>query len=482
MENGNGSRGNATAIVGATVIDGTGAAPLPGATVLVGGTSIEAVGPSAVVGVPPGYTVVRAEGKFVTPGFIDTNVHITPFYYLDELILQRGRYESIAVETAQLLLRCGVTTIRDSYGHLPTLLAVRDAIERGAVSGPRLQVAGNIVGWGGPGSMTFDMRGPHMTSTESPGLIDARSSLLLEQIQDEFTQGVGEELIAMEAGELADAVGAYLEKGIDFLKYGGTTHAVTPAMILFSQRAQEAIVREAHRRSRRVETHATSPEGLRMALNAGIDLVQHPETLDAPMSDELAALHASSGVVCSMNVNRWTGRLWSEYVEQLERAGRQVLPERSSTSMERRLANHRRSREWWRGNATKLITHGCRISTATDTLTLPPPMVMRGDEPYTKTYYHSPGTATLDAMVGLVEVGLSPLQAITAATMNGAIAAGALPDYGTVEVGKSADLVVLEADPLADITNVRKTSMVMAQGRFVNISALPDRPVYHRTS
>ncbi len=465
-----------TAIVGATLIDGCGGEPVHDSVVLVTDEDIIACGNRSAVAVPESADLVDAANKYLVPGLVDTNVHLTPFYYLEELLLHRDRYESIAVETAQLLLRHGVTTVRDSYGMLAPLLAVREAIAMGDVIGPRLQVAGNIVGWGALGSFTFDVRGPHLSSASAPGLIDARSSYALEVIQDEFTQGVGEELIAMEPDELRAAIGRYLDKGVDFVKYGGTTHGLTPALIVFSERAQRTIVDEVHRRGLRAETHATSPEGLRMALLAGIDLVQHPETLDVPMSAELAELHASSGVVCSMNVNRWTGRHWAEYVERT--AGHRDKPAR--TGMEQRLNRHRFARGWWRENAQRLIAAGCTVSTASDTLTLPPRGVMRGDEPYEKTYYHAPGAATLDAVEGLVEVGLSPMDALLAATRNGAVAAGAVDRFGTIEPGKSADLLLLDGDPLVDIGNIRRQSLVMARGRVVDPASLPTEPVYFR--
>jgi imidazolonepropionase-like amidohydrolase len=469
----------ATAVVGATLIDGHGGEPVIDATVLIRGSKIAECGPRAAVSLPEHCKIIDAAGKYAVPGFIDTNVHLTPFYYYEELIRYRDQYEAIALETAQLLLRSGVTTVRDSYGHLPTLLGVRESIGRGDVIGPRLYIAGNIIGWGALGSTTFDVRGPHISSPDAPGLIDARSSYLLETIQDEFTQGVGEELIAMEPAEVGAAISAYLDKGVDFVKYGGTTHGVTPSLILFSPRVQEVIVRTAHRRGRRVETHATSPEALRMALSAGVDLVQHPETLDAPMSEDLARLHASRGVVCSMNVNRWTGRLWAEHTEpKASTTAARPPTTRPLTGMERRLASHRRAREWWRGNAQKLIAAGCVVSTASDTLTPPPRGIMRGDEPYAKTFYHAPGTATLDAIEGLVEVGMSPMAALQAATRNGAIASGALDEYGTIEAGKSADLLLLDDDPLADIRNIRGLSLVMINGRTVDLAALPERPVH----
>jgi imidazolonepropionase-like amidohydrolase len=464
-----------TAIVGATLIDGRGGDPVPDSVVLVTGQVIVACGKRLPI--PENVELVDAAGKYLVPGLVDTNVHLTPFYYLEELLLQRGRYEAIAIETAQLLLRHGVTTVRDSYGMLAPLLAVREAIAKGEVIGPRLQIAGNIVGWGALGSVTFDVRGPHLSSPNAPGLIDARSSYALEVIQDEFTQGVGEELIAMEPDELRDAISRYLDKGVDFVKYGGTTHGLTPALILFSERAQRTIVDEVHHRGLRAETHATSPEGLRMALLAGVDLVQHPETLDVPMSAELADLHASYGVVCSMNVNRWAGRHWREYAERP--AG---PPSTARTGMEARLNRHRRARGWWRENAQKLIAAGCTVSTASDTLTLPPDGVMRGDEPYAKTYYHAPGAATLDAVEGLVEVGLTPMAALQAATINGAVAAGAEDRFGTVEAGKSADLLLLDGDPLVDIGNIRRQSLVMARGQVVDTATLPTAPVYYRSA
>ena len=91
-----------------------------------------------------------------------------------------------------------------------------------------------------------------------------------------------------------------------------------------------------------------------------------------------------------------------------------------------------------------------------------------------------PGTATLAAIEGLVELGMTPSQAIVAATKNGAIASQGLKDFGTLEVGKLADLIVLDADPLADIHNIRKLSLVMRDGRIIDRDKLPERPVWTR--
>ena len=91
-----------------------------------------------------------------------------------------------------------------------------------------------------------------------------------------------------------------------------------------------------------------------------------------------------------------------------------------------------------------------------------------------------PGTATLAAIEGLVDLGMTTSQAIVAATKYGAIASQGLKDFGTLEVGKLADLLVLDADPLADIHNIRKLSLVMRDGRVIDRDRLPEKPVWTR--
>src|SRR5262249_13619008 len=142
--------------------------------------------------------------------------------------------------------------------------------------GARILAAGNIVGWNGPYSISFSL-------TRTQGL-----TLFQEQMNDEIAQGAGEELMAMTPPELARAIDAYIDKGPDFIKYGGTSHFSEPTFIGFSAEAQKALVDQAHARGKMVETHATSPEGLRLAIDAGIDGIQHPEVVDGKdLTDEL---------------------------------------------------------------------------------------------------------------------------------------------------------------------------------------------------
>ena len=151
------------AIVGATVIDGSGGEPLADATVVIEGDRIAALGPSASTAVPDGARVIDGVGKFLTPGFVDTNVHTSLYgagfgkHRKENAVFFWERGADIALESAQMHLKHGVTHIRDSYGQLPQLVEVRDAIANGREVGPRMQVAGNIVGWGGAFSVTFSL-------------------------------------------------------------------------------------------------------------------------------------------------------------------------------------------------------------------------------------------------------------------------------------------------------------------------------------
>ena len=482
-------RAQTTAIVGATLIDGNGGAPMADATVVVEGDRITAVGPRAEVEVPPGAQVIDGAGKFITPGFVDTNVHISLYGggnkdRKESSVFYRTMGPELTLEAAQMHLKFGVTHLRDSYGALPELQQVRDAIASGEAIGPRLQVAGNIVGWGGPYSITFAL------------IPEDDLSLYEEQFSDHIAQGAGEDLMDLYPEELRTRIREYLDKGVDFLKYGGTSHWSFPTLIGFSPEAQRVIVEETHARGLIAETHSTNPEGLRLSVEAGIDLIQHPEVLASrEISDALVEQIVDRGIVCSMLVNTFTGPAWENHLtnrkaaeERLAREaegarvrewGRLRRPvEREKTTYqirrEQRAVGH--GNEVRRLNAKKLIDGGCITSLGTDNYAGVAPEYGRTPKPI----WQEPGIGTLLAIEGLVEMGMTPGDAIVAGTRNGAIAAGALDEFGTIEVGKLADLLVLDADPLADITNIRKQSVVMAAGRIIDADALPTEPVYFK--
>ena len=348
------------------------------------------------------------------PGLIDTNVHLSLYGGVNEryetLAKYHPRQREIVLEAAQLQLKYGVTTVRDSYGVLPPLVAVRDRIAAGHAIGPRILAAGNIVGWGGPYSISFSL-------IREQGL-----TLFQEQMNEEVSQGVGEELVDMTPDELRVAIRAYLDKGPDFIKFGGTAHFARPAFIGFSPDAQKAIVEEAHTRGRVAETHATTIDGLRLSIDAGIDLIQHPEVLgrgSCPM--RWSARSSTAQIVCSMLVNTITGDAWTKHLKDVDEARasaprprRKPAPTRARTAAERRQreAEDGLELEMRRKNAQKLIAAGAVVTVGTDNYWAAAPEFARAPKPETQDH----GIGTILAIEGLVELGMTPAQAIVAAT------------------------------------------------------------------
>ena len=463
-----------TAIVGGTVIDGNGGAPIADAVVVIDGARIAAVGPRSAVRIPDNARQIDARGRWIVPGLIDTNVHLSLYGGQNDryetLAKYQPRQEDIVLEAAQIDLSYGITTVRDSYGALLPLTRVRDRIARGEQVGARILAAGNILGWSGPYSFSFSR-------------VMGQLTLFQEQMNDYIAQGGGEELMGLTPPELRQAIDAYLDKGPDFLKFGGTSHFSEPTFIGFSAEAQQVIVEEAHKRNRAAETHSTSIEGLRVSIAAGIDGIQHPELLDGrAMPEDLVKTIVDRGLNCSMLASTIAGPAWKRHLKSKEEVERKkaegkaerekdgALP-REKTSSERRkeAADVGADLEVRRSNAQKLIRAGCRVTPGTDSYWAAAPEFTRTAKPPEQDH----GAGTIIAIEGLVELGMTPSQAIVAGTRNGAAAARGLKDFGTIEPGKFADLVLLAADPLADISNLRKVTAVMKEGRSVDRSRLP---------
>jgi imidazolonepropionase-like amidohydrolase len=456
------------AITDVTVIDGNGGAPLEDRTVVVSDGRITDISRGGDP-LPADALIVQGQGKYLLPGFIDSNVHASIYgnSRRRETVVKYGqRNAELVLEFAQRQLLHGVTTIRDSYGALVPLQEVRDRISRGAATGPRMLVAGNIVGWGGPFSMTFSL------------MQESELTLFQAKWNDWIAQGVGEEMMDMGPEEVRLAINRYLDKGPDFIKYGGTSHFRVPSLIGFSPRVQKVIVDETHKRGLIAETHATSPEALRMAVEAGIDLIQHPEILSRDYPDDLIELIVDNDVVCAMRSNTLAGDIWRQHLQRREQAEAELrdLPE-PKTSAERRQRENRLNLhyETQRRNAERLIRAGCIVSIATDNYQGRAPEFRKQPKPE----YQEAGTGSILAIEGLVELGMSEMQAIVAATRNGAVAAGMADRIGTVEAGKLADLILLGADPTEDISNIRRLEQVISHGRLVDLATLPEQRIFY---
>jgi imidazolonepropionase-like amidohydrolase len=237
-----------------------------------------------------------------------------------------------------------------------------------------------------------------------------------------------------------------------------------------------------------------------IALTAGIDLAQHPEIMiDGPLSDELVRMIVEKKVICSMNTNSITGRTYQKALKAIQkdeaekaaanteqtRSPERQLPERAKTSRELYLEKYGtlaqfppplKVTRYWRKNAERLVKAGAIVSVATDNDMGPGSEFIRDPNAWRD---REPGEGTLVSIEGLVELGMTPSAAIVAATKHGAMACKALKEFGTIETGKIADLLLLDADPLADIRNIRKLNTVIKEGRVIEREKLPTAPVFY---
>jgi imidazolonepropionase-like amidohydrolase len=451
-----------------TIIDGTGAAPRAHMTVRIENGRVAEI--SRDEKKTDGADVVDGSHRYLVPGFFDSNAHLTVYGQpsrRDTSAKYGDRNEELALEFAQRTLKAGVTTMVDSYGVLPPSIVVRDRINRGEAVGSRLLLAGNILGWGGPFSITFSLTK------------DADLSLFEEKWDDLLAQGMGEEIMDMTPEELRVAMDGYLDKGVDVIKYGGTSHFMRPSLIGFSPRQQAVIVGEAHKRGKPVQTHATSSEGLRLAVEAGLDLIQHPEMMSRDLPDDLIQLIVSKGIYCGMRANLITGDVRRHHLTDRAEAEARIakMPPPQTTAEEwRRKDMLQETQDIQYRNARRLIAAGCKATPATDSYLGDAPEFRRAP----KGEELEPGSGTIRAIEGFVELGMTPMQAIVSATANGAAASFRSKDLGTIEKGKIADLVLLDADPIADIHNIEKVDAVFAQGRKVDLAALPEHPLFYK--
>ena len=148
--------GELLAVVGGTLIDGNGGAPLRDAVILMEGGRFRAVGRRADMPVPAGASVIDVTGQYVLPGIMNGNVHLLDAIMMmgkggaEYLARVEGRLHEVIEEAAQISLRGGCTTVFDTWNALAPVLKARDRINEGKAAGARIFAAGNIVGMGGP--------------------------------------------------------------------------------------------------------------------------------------------------------------------------------------------------------------------------------------------------------------------------------------------------------------------------------------------
>lgn len=436
------------------LIDGVAPRPLEGRSILIEGQRIRHIGHHSEFSTTGVDTVIDAPGKYVIPGIMDTNVHLASPMFLEEFARYEGRYEDLITEAAQVALRNGVTTLFDTWGPRRALISVRDKINRGELRGSRILCAGNIIGLDGPFSENF-----------FPHLVNAVSTTLLERINSQFAETVGAELTWMPPEQVAERVRAYTASGIDFIKYASSEHRVpsgASAYLTFSAESQAAIVQEAHRGGLTAQAHTTSVEGLRVAVEAGCDVIQHCNlTGPVPIPDSTLELLAKREASCT--VLPFTMR-------------RQRRIQEGGSTLVRRMY----SKESMDTNVRNLVRSGVPLLLATDSIYFSDAvlsdasmaLMVQGED-----NLYDLGSGHFHWFTAMSEMGMSSMDALRAATQNIARAFRLEKDLGTIEPGKLADMLVLDRNPLDSPSNYQSIHAIVKDGMLVDRSTMPEIPV-----
>jgi imidazolonepropionase-like amidohydrolase len=460
------------ALVGGTVIPATGAPPIPDAAVLIENGLIKEVGPRDSVTVPGQYEIVDTEARWITPGLIDTNVHLILMTVPEFFVKYEDRLTDIAVQSAQVGLKYGLTTMADSWGPLEPLLEARDRINRGESDGSRILVAGNIVGLGGPYSSYFmgswDVRG---LTLRYGGWVHP---MIQQRINALWEDDVGPALLAMTPEEAAEAIRSYIAKGVDFVKVAVSGHGIGPVEpMLFSEAVLHAMREEVRKAGIPFQTHTFSVESLRVGVELEPELLQHPNVMSIPWKRASEAQKAATRAMIAEIAKKgvYSALMAIPHKEQMRIYSEWDPAEHPEEPfLNQIMAN----RKLWilgstfeeRAEAVRIwLDAGVRFTLATDQGPEAPDLG--------PVVWGRLGRAHFDRMEALQEIGATPMEILIAATRNGAEAYGLGENLGTVEAGKQADLLVLAADPLADISNLRKIQQVIQQGRLIDRATLP---------
>lgn len=390
------------------LLDGTGAEPRTDVTVLIRGERIAAVGRD--VEVPDGAEVIDLSDRTVLPGLVDTHTHITgdpSGGYTDHRLHEWPGYASlVGAKNARKTLLAGFTTIRNVGASEWASVALRQAVEDGLVPGPRIWTAAHSLGITGG---HCDLNGYRPDALEESGL----------------DQGV-----ANSADGFRAAVHRQLKYGADLIKFCATGGVLSQGDAVGVQQLtleqMEALVEAAHMADAKVAAHAHGLEGIKTALRAGVNSIEHGSMLD----EEAIRLFRETGAwhVPTMMAFEW--------VVQGAKEGK-LTPHSAQKALE--IAPH------FRASIRRSIESGVKIAFGTDAGVFP----------------HGRNAREFRL---LVEAGMTPRRAILAATRDAAELLGAAAELGTVEAGKLADLVAVDGNPLEDVTALEDVGFVMKGG------------------
>jgi imidazolonepropionase-like amidohydrolase len=438
----------------AAVIDGIGEKPIDGCSIWIENGRIRALGRSQELNVPPSVKVIDARGKYVIPGLMNANVHLCGALNLETIARYFDRFDELIAESSQVALRNGLTTVFDTHGPRRFLMAARDEIASGRSAGSRFYCAGNIIGLDGPFSLDF-----------FPKALDVASTAFARRVNACWAENVGRHLMWLTPEQLAREVRSYIQNGIDFVKYASNDH-FPGAFLAFSPRQQACIVEEAHRAGITAQAHSMSVEGLRIAIEAGCDLVTHCNiTGPVAIPEETLELFAT----------RKTGAVVFPFTEQRLAA---IMANVSDAE-----------RTMWQAsdvNARNLIRTGAKLLLANDGTIWPSDW--SSDPQWGATWITTPGEDNLNSLStghfawfkAMEEKGCAPIEMLRAATRNIAEAYGKQEEVGTLEPGKIADMLILDQNPLRSAENYRSIRWVVKAGEVVDRDTLPLSPIMTR--
>ena len=377
-------------------------------TVVIVDRKIVSVGASADTKAPADAVRIELPTATILPGLIDAHTHLTmdPRFGYEELGLSLPRETLIGAKNARLTLQAGFTTVRNVGASGYTDVALRDSINAGDVPGPRMLVSGPPLSITG-GHCDNNLL-PYEYHATSDGVADG-----IAAVQHKVRENIkyGSDLIKV------CATGGVLSKGDD------------PQASQYTLEEMKAIVADAHRLGRKVAAHAHGAQGILWASEAGVDSIEHGSYIDDAGIAEMKK--NGTYLVPTLYLADWF----------MENAERNHVPDFL-------LGKAKAVMPAARKNIAHAFASGVKVAFGTDAAVYP----------------HGLNAHEFAVMVKL---GLTPLQAIQAATLNAADLLGWPGKVGSLDPGAWADIVAVDGDPLKDVTILEHVKFVMKGGEVV---------------